>query len=589
MEKVVDAQVITLCRRFLADLNTPVSLKIDILMRHNEWDQLVQCRVDPSCYLDTVGGTERFRRDYQAVELLRKFPELPTTIDRKAVARAGFWASEAQCFKSNQRLSFYLDRTFRSAAEEGYLFPGDRRIAEFIRNVRKTVERVLGPLPPHLLGRFGPGATYESEGHRFAKRLTLGDKMQIRLTSTPDATLLSPYVYGTAWGRAVVKEFPYDSGVQNVRGNRFSTVPKDATKDRAIAIEPGINVFLQLAVGQHIRHRLLYGAALDLKHGQEKHHDLARIASITGEWATIDLSSASDTVCRTLVQLFLPDDWFSLLSTLRSPFTRMSHGADGRPFRSREKGKKSQKVDRWVTLEKFSSMGNGFTFELETLLFYAIAKAAGGLQRDELSVYGDDIIIPTRCASDVLAALRFFGFTPNQRKTFVQGPFRESCGGDFFCGVDVTPYRLTKELLMPSDWISVANGLFRWSRAGLFQRDPVKRARAHAIGQIPSEVRKCRGPVTLGDIVIHDYSWKNKVAGYPDDPILEYEPDETCNAFWLGGIRYVRTWSPVQDRVPIQRFTGDIQLALALYGSASSGLTPRNAVSGYTTKWVPFS
>jgi hypothetical protein len=267
----------------------------------------------------------------------------------------------------------------------------------------------------------------------------------------------------------------------------------------------------------------------------------------------------------------------------------MSHGADGRPFRSREKGKKSQKVDRWVTLEKFSSMGNGFTFELETLLFYAIAKAAGGLQRDELSVYGDDIIIPTRCASDVLAALRFFGFTPNQRKTFVQGPFRESCGGDFFCGVDVTPYRLTKELLMPSDWISVANGLFRWSRAGLFQRDPVKRARAHAIGQIPSEVRKCRGPVTLGDIVIHDYSWKNKVAGYPDDPILEYEPDETCNAFWLGGIRYVRTWSPVQDRVPIQRFTGDIQLALALYGSASSGLTPRNAVSGYTTKWVPFS
>jgi len=52
-------------------------------------------------------------------------------------------------------------------------------------------------------------------------------------------------------------------------------------------------------------------------------------------------------------------------------------------------------------------------------------------------VFGDDIIVQTSSASDMFRLLRLSGFTVNQSKTFVKGPFRESCGADFHEGVNI--------------------------------------------------------------------------------------------------------------------------------------------------------
>lgn len=562
----LDKQVRELSRVLYTDLDTPYSLGCFLLLKYDEWDQLAQRRVDPRHYLDTVSGAERFRRDYQAAELLRKYPGLPgfSSQGRKDAALRGFWEAEKQCFLTNQR----LDRHLRNYG----LSRPEMRLAEFIDKVKKLVSRVLGPLPDDLEGRFGPGATFESRGHRFAASLTAADKMAGHFYCTSAAVPLLPSLWRSAWGRAVLE----DSGIgpEIVEGNRFTTVPKDALKDRGICIEPGANVFLQLGVGRHVRHRLkLFG--IDLKHGQMLHRRLARHGSFSNELATIDLSSASDTVAYLLVKLLLPEDWFQLFDSLRCPKTRVGGS--------------------WVLLEKFSSMGNGFTFELETLIFACLAAIyCGEKLGDGVWAYGDDLIVPRAHGQGFTECLRYFGFTPNERKTFTDGAFRESCGGDFFNGVEVTPYHLTEVPDDPASWIAVANGLRRFG----YNSNTHSRARLRVLGFIPAAIRAVRGPSDLGDLVIHD-----------DD-------QRKWQVQWRHCIRYIRVWRPVSRRVRLANFTPGVQLAVALYGSAEgdrtttmqrvvavakglkdpgfqiafgSYLTPRNGVSGYRMGRVAFS
>ena len=233
---------------------------------------------------------------------------------------------------------------------------------------------------------------------------------------------------------------------------------------------------MQLAAGAIIKARYKTAYGVDLGEAQDTHRRLSQEASIHGHLATIDLSNASDTVSRNLVKLLLPTAWYTLLNSLRAPLTEI----DGRT----------------VWLEKFSSMGNGFTFELETLIFMSMMVALGCTS---CAAYGDDMIVETEKASAVIAALKFFGFTPNIKKTFVEGPFRESCGGDFFNGVPVRAHYLKEPPDEPQKWIELANGLRR--------ADPSGRWTAAAwwfcVDQVPTDWRNF-GPASLvGVSVFH--------------------------------------------------------------------------------------
>jgi len=85
-------------------------------------------------------------------------------------------------------------------------------------------------------------------------------------------------------------------------------------------------------------------------------------------------------------------------------------------------------------------MGNGFTFELLTTCICAIVHGATGLlPGKDFWVFGDDLIVPIDKNEEAVKALVEFGFIPNREKSFAEGSFRESCGGDFFCGINVRP------------------------------------------------------------------------------------------------------------------------------------------------------
>lgn len=527
-----DQQTLSFSLSLLEELACPRSLMVAILLRNRDWEAVANLRCNPSDYKDASS----FSAAYQATELLRKYPGFPglTAATRRLKAEEGFLKSEESCFWTNH----FIARLPSDTSEFG------AQARSILERARAKATEVLGRPPTDLFGRHGPGATFRDT----SRACTVVHKMQTSPTLTAGAIgFLFPWC-STLWAESVSSR---GESPCFVKGNRFTTVPKDAFKDRGIAVEPSINIFFQLAIGDLLK-RKLFASGLDVKNGWKEHRLVAGSASADNSYATIDLSAASDTVCYELVRAILPPQWLDLLDSLRSPMTL---------FRG-----------KWVYLEKYSSMGNGFTFELETLIFYslisAVCSASAGV---DCWVFGDDIIVKTDQARDVVAVLRAFGFEPNERKTFVDGPFRESCGGDFFMGVEVTPFRLDNLLCEPHHLISLANGIRRASKRpnalGEFSRTWYR-----VIDAIPKEVRRCRGPEVLGDLVIHDHfdRWTLRVKDS-----------------W----RYVRVWRPVPRGIPLSHFHPPAVLAAAVLGAidSRSGVTPRNSVSGYRLDWVPYS
>lgn len=525
---IIAHQVCEVLRRIAANVDSPRGRVVFNHASRYEWQQLQQlAAVAPSDY----ATAEDYFLDAIVTDFARKSPPLEGDLRHTAVAT--FWACEAQNKQTNDRIDRFI-------CEQGPFGPADLRLLDFINLWKKKIKYVLGKLPDSLTPRFSPGATVSDKG----RKITIPHKMSQAPTLYADTLCLWPFLRDTSWGRAN-SEAP-----TVVRGNIFFSVPKDARKDRGCCKEASGNVALQLSVGSVIRSRLKR-VGIDLDQGQDVHRELAREGSLAGgQLATIDLSNASDLVARKLVQLVLPDEWYQLLSSLRAPFTLV----DG----------------KHVRLEKFSSMGNGFTFELETLLFWSLAETctdALGAPR-EVSVYGDDIIVPIWPGLERLirSSFTFFGFTLNEGKSFFDGPFRESCGGDFFNGEAVRPYYQKSYLDEPQEWIALLNGLKRLNRPAL-----TRAARSYALNQLPKGIRDLRGPPCLGDAVIHDDDrtrWVTKVAADG----------------WEGF--YVMGYTPVTKKIPLNRFRGDVVLASALYGVPSVGVVPRGAVSGYKNSWI---
>jgi hypothetical protein len=226
-----------------------------------------------------------------------------------------------------------------------------------------------------------------------------------------------------------------------VEASRATTVPKSSTKRRMIAIEPTLNMFFQQGL-MHTMYkrlkgsrRLLTDVRLDVESLPTKHQDLARWASITGNNATIDFSSASDCVSIELLRYLLPPKWFKYVTILRSPFMKIK--------------------EELVELQMVSTMGNAGTFPLETLVFWSLGVAAvmnrteknpytilsKPQDRNAVSVFGDDCILPTEDAHTFMDMCTKVGFIVNKEKSFYDkdSRFRESCGGDYLQSSYVRP------------------------------------------------------------------------------------------------------------------------------------------------------
>lgn len=467
----------------LEDFNRARALTVYLMVKYSEWDQLINLDCDPSGYL--AHSQLDFRKDYQATNLFRKCADLPSSYDTKQEAIKAFWLAEDMCSRTNRRL-YPLMKSLNGVHHYGVPV----WIQEFTKDWQKEIKTLLGPIPNSLEIKFSSGSTFDDRRY-----ITVMDKISSRPTCTSSAyELIEPFWSRTLWSRSLCEEVPNRSSPRIIRGNRFTTVPKTAKTDRGICVEPSLNVTHQLGVGSVIRKRLR-SDGIDLKFGQSHHRKLVAEASLTLGLATIDLSMASDTVSLGLVELLFPPLWLELLSSLRSPETYIEGS--------------------WHKNAKFSSMGNGFTFELETLIFYSLAKVIGksfGIDKSDISVYGDDIIVPVPMAAKLLEALAYFGFTPNVKKTYVGDvPFRESCGEDYFNGVPVRGHYVEKIPTNPLEWTSLANGLRRMARYDLSIHGDLHtytRSWLRCQNHIPTNY-KCFGPVHLGDTVIHtdDTTW----------------------------------------------------------------------------------
>lgn len=313
-------------------------------------------------------------------------------------------------------------------------------IAPFLAKVTSIITSVIGEVPSEdvLNGSFSGGAStsrVRTQSHPALKYLGIAD-------ATPDLVHLVSVLFED---RPLWSGFrqAFDSNVRLVPGNILFTVPKTTEIDRCACKEPDLNMYLQKGIGSFIRSRLRrFGIDLN---DQSRNKDLARRGSVSRDLATLDLSSASDSISKYLVFTLLPPLWYTLLNACRSPVTII----DGEEHEN----------------EMFSSMGNGFTFELESLIFYAIARAVAYFQGVSgiISVYGDDIICPAEIAEDLVFVLSFLGFETNVSKSFWSGDFRESCGGHYIDGCDVTPFYVRKPITKLIDLIHLANSIRQWA------------------------------------------------------------------------------------------------------------------------------
>jgi hypothetical protein len=386
-------------KTFCEEHPSEVTLRVLNILRRNAWDEYIDFDFNPSRY----GPDEiaRLRADYQAVSMLKKSMLIPIAVDKRQKALDTFTKAELQCEKANDRIL-----SWGSNPNE---YP---ELIEIVAKAQSIIRHILGPLDEDSLSyvqshcRFGPGST-----RSVSRRPTQGRKFDNpRPMATPRvAEFLSPLL-PIMWADRLVR-------VELQAASKITTVPKSAKTDRTIGIEPDLNIYLQLGIGALIRNRLCQHG-VNLAKQADRNAVLASQAHLLG-LSTIDLSSASDCVNRSLVELLLPEEWRHLLRIARTDYYEL----DGvvKPF------------------HKWSSMGNGYTFELETLIFLALARASG----DPRAVsYGDDIIVKSDCAPTLLTALNFLGFSVNSEKTYLTGLFFESCGSDWFCGINVRPFFL---------------------------------------------------------------------------------------------------------------------------------------------------
>jgi len=220
---------------------------------------------------------------------------------------------------------------------------------------------------------------------------------------------------------------------------RVQCVAKSISTKRVISMEPTVLQYFQHAVFRNIDHHISEHPVLKKRihiHNSSYNYDLARIGSTDQSYATIDLSDASDSVSWSLVKAL-----FTKTPLLRALYCTRSDKA-------------LLPDEEVIVLHKFAPMGSALCFPIECLVFAAICEYVlrfSGIHYPQgiipYVVYGDDIVIRTELADHVIEILHDLNFVVNQEKTFTKRTlaFRESCGGEFFSGINVTPVRLSRK------------------------------------------------------------------------------------------------------------------------------------------------
>lgn len=415
--------------RVLSDLPDSLSYKVPLIgaLQTNDVDALLEM-ADSLSSLKYDDASLHFLAN-QVAYLIKKypFPKSLGSFSPQTKAWGKYLDAEARCAHTNRYFRFAHDM--------------DGPMQSVFHSMRGFIRHVLGDVVDrsswYSMCDFGPGASIGVKG----QATNLNRKIGSDWTCSPGALDYGYAAFVHDWN--LIRSFTGREGIQSldpsemrekfkskctvVRHNKIAFAPKTTTTDRVIAVEPFVNGYLQKGLDQLMRLKLKR-VGLDLSQ-QATNSEGARLGSLLDDdlsFVTIDLSSASDGISIELCRALLPPDWFDVMNSIRS----VNYFKDG-------------VVSRY---EKFCSMGNGFCFPLETLLFAAAAHAAGcKTPGHDFIVYGDDIVLWKRYSQKLLEILEVMGFAVNNEKTFLSGPFRESCGRDWFGGEDVRPFILDFE------------------------------------------------------------------------------------------------------------------------------------------------
>lgn len=496
----------------------------------------------------------------QLVALIKKYPfsdpDLPIKAGKAAMVK--FESAELRCARYN--LKFRRINTMKRRDH-------DFQMHESMRN---WIRHVIGDKPKYeQIYRecsFGPGASIGVHGQTtHMARKYLSQEWTCTPSALPfavSALAQDHHVWELLLSRDDEEFLCLDvdnfrkavlDKTRLVQHNKIVLVPKTALVDRTIAIEPLLNGYVQKGTDLVMR-LLLKRVGLDLT-SQEVNREYARLGSLPGQddpFVTIDLSSASDSISLEVVRTLLPPDWFEFLNCIRSP----SFTLDDEKFRR---------------YHKFTSMGNGFCFPLETLIF-ASACAVVSKPKDFI-VYGDDIIVRQSVANRVLKTLWGLGFRHNTSKTFLQGPFRESCGADWYAGRNVRPLNLDYSFSSVENLIKFHN---------LSLSEPLWCSYF-------SEVRKyLRELIPVNERLVRPY--QGVVTG-----AFQVELDEFQSSPFSQWDRYTQSWSwleleahPVMDNdiASVERYDTVLMMA-ALRGFSSRSETISRKTERVTTQHGP--
>jgi hypothetical protein len=376
-----------------------------------------------------------------------KKPKLECSGDRKIAAIAKFKAVEGEL------------RLLSSSLENE-----DHLLDDISRRLWTEVFPYLDQ--SELVGRHGPGVT--------ADRKKLNERHSIKywyerfehefpLDLMAFHSLWEASGSGYSKGCSGIKMVPVSEEIPV----RVTFVPKTLNSPRVIAIEPSSMMFVQQSLMNYIVPRLeshrLTKSSIRFS-DQRPNQLLAWASSKDRKLATLDLSDASDRVHRTLVRrIFKGSGIADYLDSARSLSADLPDGVN-------------------LVLEKYASMGSALCFPVEAMVFYTLIQVAihrylgirpstRTLMRfsSQISVYGDDLIFPVDYVDAVTSELELRGLRVNMRKSFRTAHFRESCGGDFFKGVSVTPIYARMDTPTASrdwtpshvmSWVSVANQFY---------------------------------------------------------------------------------------------------------------------------------
>lgn len=287
--------------------------------------------------------------------------------------------------------------------------------------------RILNKIVKKWMKSFDPNRIHPAHGPGgvafFGRKAT----KEVKYKDLASDQLLE-YAFGDPWWSTG----PIRSVLERTSQTIF--VAKSYKTFRTISMEPSTLMYHQQGVWREIDRLVCEDSYLRNRvgfHEQLRNQKLARFGSISRKFATIDLSAASDSVSYKLVKEVFRGT--KLLRYIVASRSKTTHLPDGRV----------------ITLKKFAPMGSALCFPIETLIFAAICEHVTGELRTagKYSVFGDDIIVPTQCVESTIRLLESLGFRVNREKSFYRNDcwFRESCGGEYCDGFDVTPMRVSRK------------------------------------------------------------------------------------------------------------------------------------------------